>query len=106
MSTFPVQQNGRLSAKEAAAHAAAFLRELLATPKAELRLDEVELSDDDRVWRITLSYLGPADPGQSGFAEFLHKVQDMPGSSIERIYKLVEVDAHTGEVRAVRIRRV
>jgi hypothetical protein len=71
-------------------------------PEAELRhlrLEEVRRSDDGRQWDITLGWVEPHAGGN--WIAFTATVQRVP-----RIYKLFEVDAETGEVRAMKIRDV
>lgn len=55
----------------------------------EIRLEELELSDDDRYWLVTLSYEDSRDT--------------IPR---RRRYKTIKLDAKTGEFRAMTIRGV
>lgn len=86
----------RLTPKEAARRAQDFLLELLG-PLENVLLEEVELSEDDNEWLITLSYMTRAAP-PAGLTSKL--------SSFERCYKRFIVNARTGEVCAMHIRQV
>ena len=57
----------------------------------DIRLEEVELSEDGERWSITLSF---ARPGMN---------QLVPGQG-QREYKLFEISAVTGKVQAMKIR--
>ncbi|MBA7548531.1 hypothetical protein ES705_40992 [subsurface metagenome] len=62
-------------------------------PNAErVQLEEVELSDDDKFWNITLSYedLEPS-PGYITFGK-------------KRFYKIFKIDTNNMEVRSMKIR--
>jgi len=89
----PNQSKG-LSVHDAVRVAAAHLQQLY--PKAEhVLLEEVELSDDDNFWFVTLSLIGPAGP----------LGQHLPALGIgERKYKVIKINRSTGEVRSVKIR--
>lgn len=69
------------------------IQDLLGTPE-NLRLEEVELSQDGKTWKITLGF------DRSG------KVDLFGGLTSHREYKLFEVDALSGQVRAMKIRDV
>jgi len=56
---------------------------------SDVRIEEVELSDDERFWLITLSFSPPDHP-----------------FSMQREYKLFKVDASSGEVKSMKIRQV
>jgi hypothetical protein len=89
--------------KEAARAAEEFAREALDGELAGLRLEEVELSDDERTWLITLGWVDPfvlTDPvrrlagGMTGYR------------TLPRVYKVFQVDRDSGRVRAMKIRDV
>lgn len=91
-----------LSVKEAVEAAENWVRELY--PKKELqhlRLEEVELSSDDRYWRITLGWVEPAVRENTLVAALTKDVQRLP-----RVYKTLEVNAETGTVKSMKIREV
>jgi hypothetical protein len=58
-----------------------------------LRLEEVELSDNEPFWLITLGFDVPTD------GEFF-------GPKQRREYKLLKVNSETGQVQAMKIREV
>lgn len=83
-----------VSVKQAVEKAAGFLNEMYEGQVLDdLRLEEVERSDDNKLWFITLSFLKPPLPFQSALS--------LPRS---REYKVVTVSAETGEVRSMKIR--
>ena len=89
-----------IDVKTAVARAVEYISELL--PKGtvrNLRLEEVERTDDDEHWLVTLGYSAPKDEGEEDLNPFL-------GSQSEREYKQFEIDAQTGEVSAMRIRTI
>jgi len=64
-----------------------------------LQLEETEISDDDSHWLITLGFLRDA-PNTSGVFAVT------PYRSIERVYKVVTIDARTGDVKSMKIREL
>lgn len=64
-----------------------------------LQLEETEISDDDRYWLITLGFLRDA-PNTSGVF-----VTAYPPNK-ERVYKVVTLDARTGDVKSMKIREL
>jgi hypothetical protein len=66
----------------------------------DLRLEEVELSDDKQFWFVTLGYNRPVDKSQNLLAELV------PSSKFERDYKIFKIDAETGDVKAMKIREI
>ncbi|HEY9648141.1 MAG TPA: hypothetical protein V6C88_17325 [Chroococcidiopsis sp.] len=67
---------------------------------ADLRLEEVELSEDKHAWLITLGY-DLLDKNRSQFEELM-----VPKKPFRREYKLFRVNSETGEVEAMKIRQV
>lgn len=59
---------------------------------ADVRLEEVELSEDDKHWLITLSFQSIAGPSLGIFNK--------------RQYKVFKVDADTGKVVSMKIREL
>ena len=83
-----------ISVKDAVKDASGFFSEMF--PNAQdVRLEEVELSEEGPWWDITLSF---ARPSQSTF--------DLMVGQPNRIYKVVRVDGETGEARSVKIRKI
>ena len=73
----------------------------------DIRLEEVELDDASGVWRITVSFLRPAQapeqPGRSAI-EGLALGIGVRSRPLRRAYKVVEIDDGSGRVRAVKHR--
>ena len=84
--------------KQAVGHAVQFLRDMYeGEPLDDIRLEEVEISDDEKAWNITLSFLrGPSN------------VQPLLPFALPRTreYKAITVSAETGAVRSMKIRTV
>jgi hypothetical protein len=57
----------------------------------DLRLEEMERSEDDKQWSVTLSFI-PHSP-------------QSPGVTVERVFKTVKIVAETGEILAMKIRK-
>ncbi len=91
-----------LTVKDAVQAAEDWVRDLY--PKSSLkhlRLEEVQLSDDEKTWHITLGWAEAA--GRSnGLAAALNREVTAP----PRVYKTLEVDAEGGGVRSMKIREV
>ena len=79
--------------KEATKNAADYLKSFFPTAE-RLRLEEVEITDDDSYWNITLSY--DDNPDMEG-ASFMHTFK-------KRFYKIFKIDATNGNVRSMKIR--
>lgn len=75
-----------IDVKEAVGKASTFLQVLIPNALKE-RLEEVELTEDEKYWLVTLSYL-----------ETMIETQ--------RQYKSFKVDATSGEVQSMKIRSV
>jgi hypothetical protein len=63
---------------------------------SDIRLEGVELSDDEKFWHVTVGFLR-AKELSGGLVSALHR---------ERDYKQVKINAETGEVRALNMVRV
>jgi hypothetical protein len=66
----------------------------------DLRVEEVEISEDDKFWLITLGFSRPADRVEDPLGEVL----DAP--RYRREYKIFKVDADTCQVKSMKIRQV
>jgi hypothetical protein len=85
-----------ITVKEAVKNATLFFAEVF--PNAtDVRLEEVELSDEGPWWNVTLSFPGPSPT--SAIASVL-------GGQQGRIYKLVKIDAESGEPKGILIRKL
>jgi hypothetical protein len=87
------ESNTLVDVKRAVSKARDYLAEMLQIPPERLLLEEVELSEDDKFWLVTLSFPPPAG---SSFAVALGG----------RVYKVVKIDAVTGEFESIKIRQV
>ncbi|MEW6380787.1 MAG: hypothetical protein AB1611_14430 [bacterium] len=85
-----------IDVKTAANKAYEYFRDLYADKDfSAVLLEEVELTDDQNFWLITLSYLMPAmDPPQ------------LFGTAPKRAYKIFTIDANTGKVKSMKIRTI
>ncbi len=78
--------------KKAVELARGYLSDVLQVPTAQLLLEEVELSEDQQFWLITLSYPEPiTSPAQLIVGQ-------------NRAYKVVKLHSDTGEFVSVKIR--
>lgn len=93
-----------IDVKQAVAAARAFLTGIYAPrPLEDIELEEVELSEDGRRWLVTLSFLQldplPGGPAISVATAILSRTKS-------RTYKLIQVDAITGDAVSMKIRTV
>jgi hypothetical protein len=83
-----------LDVKEAARRASEYFAGLYADQSlSNVQLEEVELSEDGRHWFITLSYPVPPELAALNF-------------NFKRKYKVFKIDAETGQVVSMKIRKV
>ena len=66
----------------------------------DLRVEEVEFSEDEKFWSITLGYNRPADKVEAPLGEVL----DAP--RYRREYKIFKVDADSYQIKSMKIRQV
>lgn len=75
----------------------------------DIRLEEIEFTDESNEWRITLSFLREISPDtyeSDVFNEFAKAITAIHhGKKFRREYKSLAVDAVTGQVRAMKIRK-
>jgi hypothetical protein len=95
------EQAEQIDVKQAVEAAELYLASL--TDLFDIRLEEVAVSSDKTFWHITLSGLAPAptDGGKAGRVS-IGAIFAPP----ERIYKDLKVDATTGSVESMKIRKV
>ena|SRR5665213_2598289 len=86
----------RIDVRQAASAAAAYFKELYHTV-ISFSLEEVELSEDGSHWLITLSFDINANPGLGALMAF-----QPPRTK----FKVFKVDAKTGKVIAMKIRKL
>ncbi len=83
--------------KEAVNVAKNFVQSVFEGELPELRLEEVDRSDDNKFWLITLGFTSEKK-GISQLAKVINP--------LERIYKTIKVDAEKGEAVSMRIREI
>lgn len=76
------------------------IQDLLGTPLEDLRLEEVELSEDKKFWLITLGFSRPMDKSQNPLGDLVAFPKH------ERDYKIFKVDVETGDVQSMKIREL
>ena len=89
----------KIGVKDAVRIAAEYVRDLFSDERIEdLRLEEVETSDDGENWFITLGFSRPELRRDS--QPLIERLRPL-----EREYRQVHILAKTGDVRSVKIRR-
>ena len=96
-----------IDVKQAVAAATTYFRTLYNTDAlSDILLEEVELTDDERLWIVTLSALLPASN-----EELNETVSNALATSLggnrqhRRVYKVFTVSAENGRVRSMKIRQ-
>ncbi len=64
----------------------------------QLTLEEIELSQDERYWRVTLSFARAATRKSA--------IEAMTGQEGVPIYKVLEIDVETGHVHSMKSRKM
>lgn len=70
------------------------IQDLMNNHIEDLNLEEVELSEDEKFWLITLGFYRPI------------KTPNLFEEKYKRVYKLFKVNSETGAVEAMKIREV
>lgn len=66
----------------------------------DLRVEEIESSEDDNKWFVTLGWVEPAVQQLGGFAGLANaRIEPLP-----RVYKVFTIDAETGRVESMKMR--
>lgn len=91
-----------IDVKDAVRVAVQYCGQLFGNLSNRLQLEEVALSDDEKHWFITIGY---DEPGESQREILTGALGGFAPRGSERKYKVVDVDAETGKVRAVKIRQ-
>lgn len=83
------------------------LREVMENPLKNLRLEGIELSDDESVWLITFGYDVPNLDESSKIYDALSAMSSLtePQKYI-REYKVFKVETDSGQVKSMKIRTV
>ncbi|HEY4760864.1 MAG TPA: hypothetical protein VIH42_09820 [Thermoguttaceae bacterium] len=73
---------------------------------SELRLEEVELTEDDKNWLITVSFIRKTS--LSSISDIATVMAELHGNydPSDREYKLITIDAETGKPRSMKIRQL
>ena len=90
-----------ISAKQAAKMAIDFVEGFyrdLGTPVLDIMLEELEPSEDDLAWQITVGFSSSPHVPESPIPVWARKN--------DRHYKVVQVNRGTGEIRSMKIRHV
>ncbi|MEH2012891.1 hypothetical protein [Nostoc sp.] len=82
------------------------LQEMMGSSLGDLRLEEVELSEDKSFWLITLGFNIPKKPPKSRLEDLIPISLASTPVLYEQEYKLFKVNSQTGEVEAMKIRQV
>lgn len=91
----------RLDVKQAAKLALEYFKELYSIgPFMDVALEEVEMSDDGGYWMITLGFDAPKS------SKTASPLADALGPRFVRKFKIFKVDARTGKVVSMRIRKL
>lgn len=81
------------------------LKDMINNKVEDLRLEEVELSEDQKFWFVTLGFECPVAQKKNSLSELLpHQLAASP--QYEREYKVFKVDSETGEVQSMKIREL
>jgi hypothetical protein len=80
--------------KNAVENAAKYYREV-SSDNSALQLEEIELSGDKTKWLVTLSHPGP-NPS----------LAVLMGNGDNRIYKAFSIDAETGNVESMKVKKI
>lgn len=91
-----------LDVKNAVQVAVQYCGQLFGNIGNQLELEEVVLSDDEKHWFITIGYDVPAPAQADTLRAMVSGFQPRGG---ERKFKVVDVDAETGKVHAVKMRQ-
>jgi hypothetical protein len=82
--------------KAAVRIATTYFDQLIQRHYSDLAVEEVEKTDDERFWLVTIGYT-PASTDRSPLAAFQDKSA--------REYKIIKVDSQTGEAVSMKVRK-
>lgn len=100
----PVQAASRkIDAKRAAQQALKYLQDVFPSELiSDIALEEIEFSEDDNCWLITLSHRSKGGRSPKRNAP---SMAELLGPARSTKYKVFKVDAHTGRVVSMKIRK-
>ena len=84
--------------KQAVTVAKDFIAHLYPDPLPDLALEEVQRSEDDKYWLITLGFSRPKPTTSS--------LQALAGTQMARVYKVIKIDLESGEPVSMLIREL
>lgn len=103
-----------MDVKESARTAKRYIADVFSDENiSDVRLEEVEMDDPSGVWRITVSFLRPAEAPERSGGSAASAIQAAQAAALgfgdalrplRRAYKIVEIDDDSGQLRAVRHR--
>lgn len=93
-----------IGVKEAVLAAQKYIRQAYPEGLIGLRLEEVEMSDDERYWYITLGFSRIDEPVPLDAISSIDAM--IAGRQTVREYKVFKIDAKTGKVLSMKIRTV
>ena len=93
-----------LDVKEAVQSAVTNLKQLYdGQTFSDLLLEEVERTEEDRYWNITLGFSIP----ETGSLTAMHGVfATLSGKGLKRVYKRFKIDAENGSMKSMTIRQL
>jgi hypothetical protein len=96
----------KIDAKQAAVLSLDYFKDLFPDVRiSNVALEEVELLEDENCWNITLGFDEPI--GRTRSSVPLNKsLTDLFGTPLTRKFKVFKVDAKTGKVVSMRIRKL
>lgn len=98
----------KFDAKQAAKLSLEYFNELFPNAvTSNVALEEVELLEDENCWLITLGFDEPTRPKNLSTVQMNKAIADLFGaSSTTRKFKIFKVNAKTGKVLSMRIRKL
>ena len=90
------ERSSDLPLEQAVRAAADYLNQVYKTSE-QGRVEEVELTDDDQYWLVTLSFILPEEERTASGGAFKFGRR-------QRNYKVFKIDRKSGEVRSMKIR--
>lgn len=104
----PRTSGRKVDAKQAAKLSLEYFKELFPNATiSNIALEEVELLEDENRWLITLGFDEPPRPRTSSHVQINKSFADLFGTaSPTRKFKVFKVDARTGKVISMRIRKL
>ena len=90
----PAPGGGTVNVQQAVSTAILYFQSLFQQPTIDLAVEEVEKTENDRYWLVTLGYALQ----RSGFSPM--------AAGANRSYKAVKIDAQTGEPVSMKIRKL